>query len=87
MKYHLRNLEGKIPYDIHGPVFFIAGGLIILFTASRYDIITNSLLSKNNPLTRRGQAYPENYCSMKRLAACCGGVKTVMEAVVELRHT
>jgi choline/glycine/proline betaine transport protein len=33
MKYRLQNLEGKIPYDIHGPVFFVGAGLIILFTA------------------------------------------------------
>ncbi len=33
MKYRLTNLEGKIPYDIHGPVFFIGAGLILFFTA------------------------------------------------------
>jgi choline/glycine/proline betaine transport protein len=33
MKYRLQKLEGRIPYDIHGPVFFIGAGLILLFTA------------------------------------------------------
>jgi choline/glycine/proline betaine transport protein len=32
MKYRLQNLEGRLPYDIHGPVFFIGAGLILFFT-------------------------------------------------------